>query len=255
MKILVTNDDGFQSPYLEILCETLSQKHSIYLVCPGFEQSGIGQAISIYKSLSYSSLEGKNYPAFKVDGTPSDCVKLAVCHLLKDVSFDLVVSGINPGENAGLSTLYSGTVAGAREGATWSIPSIALSVWNSELFRSQHAAQWLLDLLENKDYHIKEPGVFWNVNFPSCPPSEISGTKICTMSRAEFKDKYIEYHTPRGTSEFWLDGYKHPEHFLEGTDDSALKENNIAITPLSIDQTSRDEHTRLTQINSPLIIN
>ncbi len=245
MKILITNDDGFQSPYLDILCEVLKTDHQIHLIAPFHEQSGIGQAISMYRSLKYQKLAGKNYPAYKVDGTPSDCIKLAICHLFREEKFDLVVSGINPGENAGLNALYSGTVAGAREGATWGIPSLALSIWEGNMERARHAADWLHRFLQSSNAFLAEKGKFWNINFPKCPPSEIEGIHIGKMGLAEFKDRYLEVVTPRGHSEYWLDGYKHLEEIGPDTDDEALLNNKIAITPLTIDQTCSVEQARL----------
>ncbi|MFC1585199.1 5'/3'-nucleotidase SurE [Fibrobacterota bacterium] len=245
MEILVTNDDGFQSPPLLVLCSLLSKKHTVKVVAPANEQSGIGQAISLNQSLTYKGIDWYEYPVYLVSGTPSDCVKLAVCHLFEDQKFDLVLSGPNTCENAGLSTLYSGTVAGAREGATWGIPSIALSVWDDEIEKIEYAAGWMAGLLEKPGLLDFPPGVFWSINFPDSRPQEIAGVKIAHMSTAMFKDHYQEYTTPRGVPEYWLTGAKRREQFEEGSDDLFLLRKNITITPLHLNQTCVQEKDRL----------
>ncbi len=252
MKILVTNDDGFQSPFLEILCKALKIDHEVVMVAPFKEQSGIGQAISIYNSLTYAPLSQFDFEAYSVMGTPSDCIKFSVCHLYKEQKFDLVVSGINPGENAGLSALYSGTVAGAREGATWGIPSVALSVWDNNPIRAELAALWFCKLLEKKSIMSMSPGSFWNINFPHSHIGEEKGVKLCSMSQAMFKDHYQEFITPRKSSEFWLDGYKHKEQFSDQSDDLELLNEYITITPLQIDQTNIPELKRLKSLQEEL---
>ncbi|MBF0429755.1 MAG: 5'/3'-nucleotidase SurE [Fibrobacteria bacterium] len=252
MKILITNDDGCQSTFIIPLIEELGHEHELFLVVPDSEQSAISQAITINSSLRYEPLTGKPFPAFQVAGSPSDCVKLAVCHLFKDVSFDLVVSGINPGENAGLSSLYSGTVAGAREGATWGIPSVSLSIWDKSLVHTKNAAKWFSQILDIPGLFNFAPGTFWNVNFPDCEPSAICGTRVCNMSTAIFDDEYIEHKTVRGHSEYWLYGFKDKSQFLPEADDLGLDQHYITITPLQVDQTCQSETTRLQQYTQQL---
>lgn len=252
MKILLTNDDGIDSPYLRILCEALCLEHDVLLVAPEQEQSGIGQAISIYRSLNCREVEGFPCSARRLNGSPSDCVKFAVSHLRKDDPFDLVVSGVNPGENAGLSSLYSGTVAAAREAATWGLPAISLSVWRGSDEAATWAARWLLALLRQPQLLQIPSGAFWNVNFPDIPPSKVQGVKVCSMSSAMYRDHYLEQPTPRGYPEYWLVGEKPVERFLAGTDDQRLHEKFITITPLSIDQTSAAELSRLGPLEADL---
>jgi 5'-nucleotidase len=253
MKILITNDDGFHSSSLNVLCQYLSPRHSIFVVAPALEQSGVGQAISINHSLSYRELSGHAFPAYEVSGTPSDCVKLAVCHLFKEEKFDLVISGINPCENAGLSSIYSGTVAGAREGATWGIPSLALSVWDDDREKVEYAAGWVSALLEKPKFLDLQPGVYWDINFPNCETADINGCRVSHMSLARFEDHYQEFKTPRGTSEYWLVGAKRQDEFEEGSDDWVLRDHMIAITPLQIDQTCREELERLAALEKEFV--
>jgi 5'-nucleotidase len=254
MKILVTNDDGFNCPFLKLLCSQISKKHDIRVVAPAHEQSAIGQAITLNHSLRYRELDSYDFPACQVFGTPSDCVKFAVVHLFKDLKFDLVISGINPCENAGLSTLYSGTVAGAREAAAWGIPAVALSVWDDSRDKAEYAADWIAGLLDKPDLFDFSPGVFWSVNFPNCEPARVSGIRITNMSPAMFKDRYVEYKTPKGHPEFWLTGEKCREQYTDGSDDLALSENMIALTPLQIDQTSEEEKRRLERLQAEITL-
>ncbi len=251
MNILLTNDDGFASPFLGVMADALKGSHNIYMAAPSTEQSGVGQAIAIYTSLTCSQVSTLPYPAYQVVGSPSDCVKFAVCHLYKHIQFDLAISGINPGENAGLCALYSGTVAGAREAATWGIPAVSISVWDSAPHRACHAAAWLSKSLAIPGFMSIAPGVFWNINFPRCEPEHIKGTEFCRMSTAMFKDHYVEYTTPRGTAEYWLDGAKPASKFQPGTDDWALSQSQIAISPLFIDQTCGVELQRLKAFAHP----
>lgn len=250
MRLLVTNDDGIPSSFLHLLCQKLASQHQVTCVVPKTEQSGVGQAISMFQGLKVIKHTEFSYPTFSVSGTPSDCLKFAFCHLYHPTSFDLVISGINPGENAGLSALYSGTVAGAREAASWEVPSIALSVWNSEMWRAEAASDWILRLLEQPEV-LPQKNVFWNVNFPFCPTHQIKGVKVCTMSLAMFSDKYIPIHTPRNTTEYWLDGIKNIQQFHPDSDDHFLKEGYITVAPLQVNQTNLAEITRLNHHQFP----
>src|SRR5688572_30812114 len=133
MKILVTNDDGILSPVLTVLADALHPDHEVLVAAPSLDQSGMSQAFThgADKRLAYKQDSASPYPKYQVMGTPCDCVKVAIAHLFKDRGIDLVLSGINLGENAGMSAVYSGTVAAAREGAMWGIPSLAVSVWKN----------------------------------------------------------------------------------------------------------------------------
>jgi 5'-nucleotidase len=253
MKILITNDDGFSSPALGVLCRNVTKNHEIFMVAPAREQSGVGQAITLHKSLAIESAAGFDYPAYKVSGTPSDCVKAAICHLFQEQKFDLVISGINPVENAGLSCLYSGTVAGAREGATWGIPSIALSVSEGSDDKIEYAAKWTCELLNNRSLFKFEPGVFWNINFPECAPEDISGVQVSHMSMAMFDDHYRETKTDDGNVEYILSGIKRKEQFDPGSDDHVIQNNKISITPLHINQTCLQEKERLLPLEKELL--
>ena len=241
MRILVTNDDGYQSKALQILLQRLSPEHDLFMVAPECEQSGVGQGMTVYKSLRCEPIPQYNFPAYWVSGTPADCIKLAVCHLASVEDFDLVLSGINPGENAGLNALYSGTVAAAREAATWGLPAMALSVWNHDADKMEFAVDWTHCFLQANKEISPKPGTFWNVNFPPCSPKDVKGSKVCSMSQVAFVDTYIQWKTPRGHFEYWIEGDKPSENFKQGEDDFFLQQGYVTVVPLQIDQTSQDE--------------
>jgi 5'-nucleotidase len=255
MKILVTNDDGILSPVLTLLADALSNEHEVLVVAPASDQSGMSQAFTHgpERYLVYSADAAARYPKYQVSGTPCDCIKFAVSHLLQDREVDLVISGINLGENAGMSAIYSGTVAAAREGAMWGIPSLAVSVWKNSLDHLENAVAWLLKLLRRPSLlplRQGDPATLWNINFPACAPEEIEGVEITTMSTVMFEDGYQEAVSERGVPRFRLTGFKPPELFREGTDDYALHRNRIAITPLQVDQSHLGETVRLAGLRS-----
>src|SRR5690606_16078750 len=192
MKILVTNDDGILSPVLTALAQALSREHQILVVAPSTDQSGMSHAFThgVEKRVSFRSDSVYPFPVHQVAGSPCDCVKFAIAHLYRDQKIDLVLSGVNLGENAGMSAVYSGTVAAAREAAMWGIPAIAVSVWKNRPDHLDYAVSWLLKLLRVPDLLPKGRGSLWNVNFPSCDPGLIEGTEFTTMSTVMFKDSY-----------------------------------------------------------------
>jgi 5'-nucleotidase len=274
MKILVTNDDGIRSPVLSLLADALHREHEVRVSAPAIDQSGMSHSFThgAEKRLAFRADASSPYPKYEVLGTPCDCVKFAVAYLFKADEVDLVISGINLGENAGMSAVYSGTVAAAREGAMWGIPGIAVSVWKNEPARLRHAVDWILELLRHPALLPKRssggtvpsgagpaggpsgtaggqqapsgPAGLWNVNFPPCEPAEIAGIAVTAMSTVMFRDSYEPIRTEHGLTEFRLVGYKPEAEFREGTDDWALARRRISITPLRIGQSDEGEALR-----------
>ena len=251
MKILVTNDDGILSPVLSALGDALSRDHQVTVVAPSTDQSGMSQAFThgTEKHLTYRQDAIAPYPVYQVAGTPCDCVKFAVSHLFAESRPDLLVSGVNLGENAGMSAVYSGTVAAAREGAMWGIPALALSVWRNDPAHVAAAIDWLLGLLRNPRLLPQAPesgpAPLWNVNFPPCPPAEVEGTELTSMSTVMFRDSYEAGIDRHGITRFRLTGYKPEDRFRAGTDDYALARKRIAVTPLQVEQSHPEEFRRL----------
>jgi 5'-nucleotidase len=267
MKILLTNDDGILSPVLLALGHALSREHKVIVVAPSTDQSGMSQAFTHGpdKRLTFRQDSVHPYPVYQVAGTPCDCIKFAIAHICKPTSAgsdpsgpgmpDLVLSGINLGENAGMSAVYSGTVAAAREAAMWGIPALAVSVWKNSPDHLDAAVSWLARLLRNPALLPASPGLgrgvpapIWNINFPACPPDQVEGVEVTAMSTVMFADDYEESRDAHGIPRFRLYGHKPPELFRAGTDDHALSRNRIAITPLQVEQSHPDEFRRLSAL-------
>jgi 5'-nucleotidase len=249
-RILLTNDDGITAGSLRDLYEALSPFASVVIVAPDRERSGVGHAFTFNTPLHYE--RARDFPdseAYVVSGTPVDCVKFAVSFLLSERP-DVVVSGLNIGENSGLSAFYSGTVAAAREGAFWDIASIAFSVCTEAGDYSKEYAALAPGLTERIlaiAGQRKNNGTYYNVNFPPCAPSAARGIKVTEQSMAFFDDRYetidVEtHHTKKG---YVIYGEKKDIEKSNKYDSRALMNHYITITPLGFDATARPELERL----------
>jgi 5'-nucleotidase len=242
--ILLTNDDGMSASGIRALYEQLVLDATVVVVAPDREQSGVGHAFTFNTPIHYDKTPaGHIPPGHMVSGTPVDCVKFAVSHLMTKHP-DIIVSGLNIGENSGLSAFYSGTVAAAREGAFWNIPSIAFSLCiegKEHLGAYAAMAPALMKKLVRSDKKRgkSEERIFYNVNFPSCKPEDVKGIKITRQSRAFFDDRYerIEVATHRTGEGFVIVGEKIDIEQSNDYDSRALMNGFITITPLSFDAT------------------
>jgi 5'-nucleotidase len=249
-KVLLTNDDGIAAHGMWDLFKEISKEYSITVVAPDQERSGTGHAFTIHKPIHYEkNISKDNKNAFTVSGTPVDCVKFALGYLLPEKP-KAIVAGLNIGENSGLSVFYSGTVAAAREGAFWGIPSIAFSLCNSGERHAPGYAYYALEILKwvlSLEYRIKNNNVYYNVNFPSCAPEKSRGIKITTQSLAFFDDRYEtidrkDHYTKQG---YMIYGDKKDLEKSDNYDSRALMNNYITITPLDFDATSAREYRYL----------
>jgi 5'-nucleotidase len=243
LRILLTNDDGFDSPGIRELYRVLSLEHDVVVSAPEKEQSGIGHAFTFNRPLSYTVLPAETgMRGWAVAGTPSDCVKFAVSHLLEQMP-DIVVSGMNIGENSGISSYYSGTVAAAREGAFWRLPSIAFSVCaDSEKYLEPYCrtAAEILCRVAASGPVCNGKAVFYNVNFPDCSPQACKGIKVTRQSLAFFDDRYkrIASEVAGIQDGFLVYGDKKDVEALDTFDSRALMNNFITVTPLDFDATA-----------------
>jgi 5'-nucleotidase len=249
-KILLTNDDGIKSQGIWDLYKELSKIASITVVAPDKERSGTGHAFTFNTPLHYEKkVDYRGHEAFVVSGTPVDCVKFGISFLLRERP-GVVVAGLNAGENSGLSAFYSGTVAAAREGAFWGIPSIAFSLCTggkrySREYSAQAAA--ILEWIISQENRKKKHNVYYNVNFPSCPPYNSRGIKVTTQSLAFFDDRYktidVESHyTKKG---YVIYGDKIDVEKSNTYDSCGLMHNFITITPLTFDSTASKDFRKL----------
>lgn len=257
-KILLTNDDGIISQGLWDLYGELSKYATITIVAPDRERSGIGHAFTFKTPLHYEKkVFKKGLEGFVVNGTPVDCVKFAISYLLPEKP-DIVIAGFNVGENSGLSAFYSGTVAAAREGAFWGIPSIAFSLCNGgERYAGEYAvhANSILRWVVSREQRKKNHNVYYNVNFPACSPMNIRGIKVTAQSLAFFDDRYetIDVEAHYMEKGYMIYGEKKGLEQSNKYDSCALMNNYITITPLTFDATALKDY-RLLQGKEKLIL-
>jgi 5'-nucleotidase len=258
IRILLTNDDGYSAPGIQALYQQLHQAYDVTIVAPATEQSGIGHAFTFKGPISYRPIEAETgLPGFAVTGTPSDCVKFAVSHLLPQKP-DFVISGLNNGENSGTAGYYSGTVAAAREGAFWRIPSLAFSVCDKAMTYLCEYAEMATSLLSRfralpADVHVNGHGpIYYNINFPACHPSDVKGIRITRQSLAFFDDRYRPEKLEDGSTRFWLYGEKKDLELSDQYDSRALENGYVAITPLHFDATATSSFSSLSTLEANL---
>jgi len=230
--ILVSNDDGIDSPGIFALARSLARIGDVVVVAPSTQQSAVGHAITVQVPLRTHRFyrNGKMF-GWAVDGTPADCVKLAVLSLL-DRKPNLVVSGINHGMNTAINVIYSGTVSAATEGSILGIPSIAVSLATHETTADlSTAALFARKLAREVLRRGLPPGTLLNVNIPNVPRGEIAGVKVTEQGKSWWDDGFERRIDPQGREYYWLVGtYKRDQN--RNCDDYALRKNFISITPL-----------------------
>ena len=239
MRILVTNDDGIQSPGLHALVRALRGWGEVWVIAPDREQSAVGHAITLSEPIRLFpwTIEGANH-TFAISGTPADCVKLALTELMP-ARPDLVLSGVNRGENTGISVIYSGTVSAATEGTINGIPSIAISLGSFVSTRFEAAAligRRIAEVVAERGL----PGeTLLNVNVPDLPLDEIKGIRVTRQGRTRFQETFMKRADPRGKVYYWMDGAKLPLEETD-TDGTALHEGYVTVTPIRLDFTHHD---------------
>ena len=238
-RILVTNDDGIYSEGIRKLAQALRPLGEVIVVAPDREQSAASHALTLNRPLRMLQLQEKEWI---VDGTPTDCVNLAVLKLLKNSRPDIVVSGINFGPNLGDDVTYSGTISAAFEGALLNIPSIALSALVGEGFSFDRCAKFAFELTRHLLGQPRDPGIILNVNFPL---GEFRGVKVTRLGKRVYSEGVIERLDPRGRKYYWIGGDAPTWHPGEGTDFEAVQNGFVSITPLHLDLTHHESISRL----------
>lgn len=233
-QVLVTNDDGIQAPELAMLAEALGEIAEVWVYAPDRQQSAVGHGVSLHRPLRVTQFKDH---WFMVDGTPTDCVMLAVRDLL-GLRPNLCVSGINPGANLGDDVTYSGTVAGAYEGMLLGIPSFAISDICYTPRHGESAARFAAKLGRHLLRNGLPRNTMLNVNVPDLPYDEIAGVALTRMGCRDYQDEIIRRVDPRGGAYYWIGGAE-PSHFAEpGTDFEAVENKQISVTPLHRDMTN-----------------
>src|SRR5215467_8080047 len=233
MVILLSNDDGIQSEGLIALEESLRPIGEIYTVAPDRAQSSMSHALTLHRPLRVHEIAPRR---MSVDGTPVDCVKLALTGLLP-VRPNLVVSGINKGPNLGDDIIYSGTVSAAIEGALLGLPAIAVSLVTFKDFDFRAAAEFTAHLVSQIQQSGIPPKTLLNVNVPSVPKEELKGWRLTRMGKRHYNETIVERVDPRGGKYYWIGGDDLGFDQEDGTDCMAVQEGYVSVTPLQVDLT------------------
>ena len=252
MRILVTNDDGIHAEGLDV-CEKIARTISddVWVIAPEYDQSGVAHSLSLNDPLRLRQVAERR---FAVRGTPTDCVIMAVRHVLDGKELDLVLSGVNRGRNAGEDVIYSGTIAGAMEGAVLGIPSLALSqAYKSRSGQPPHwetSLRFAPDIIRRVLAEGMPRDVLLNVNFPDCPPGEVKAIAVTAQGRRRQERLHIDKRLDgRGNPYYWIAYVRqNAAKSADGSDLAALDERCIAVTPLKLDLTDEPYLTRLAEL-------
>ena len=249
MHVLITNDDGIQAPGIRALARAFQQERcEVWMVAPDRERSATGHAITMHHPLRADEVELPElcHKAYAVDGTPADCVKLAIECIMPHRP-DLVISGINRGSNLGTDVLYSGTVSAALEGLILGVPAIAVSLSGWENLDYGAAAKFAHDLALETLSKGLPPDTMLNVNVPALSGERIAGVKVTRLGERLYRNFFEQRQDPRGRRYFWLAGELLNRSNDADTDVSAVDLGFIAVTPIHFDLTHRAMIARLTE--------
>jgi 5'-nucleotidase len=240
--ILVSNDDGISSEGLAVLQETLASLDEVWVVAPDRDQSAVSHSLTLQRPLRIDQVGPRS---FAVDGTPTDCVNLAINGILGERP-RLVISGINRGANLGDDITYSGTVSAAMEATLLGVPAIAVSVVGRGPFDFRPAATFARQLALAVLQDRLPADTLLNVNVPGVPAAEIKGFALTRQGKRRYGDVIVEKVDPRGRKYYWIGGDQLDFVDAEGTDFSAVERGLISITPLHLDLTN---YTSLRELN------
>jgi len=261
MRILITNDDGIAAPGLKVLAhiaaELAGTDGEVWTVAPAFEQSGVGHCINYVKPTMISELGTRRYAA---EGSPADCVLIGVHEVMKTTLPDLVLSGVNRGNNSAENTLYSGTIGGAMEAALQGFPAIALSQYFGPANRdlddpfeaaAAHGAEVIRRILAVSPEDQGDYRLFHNVNFPPVPASAVKGTRLAPQGRRPGVVFATEPHlAPSGRRFSWIKGGNQQVMTAPGSDAAVNLEGYVSVTPMRADLTAHDMMDTFAGINT-----
>ncbi len=241
MRILISNDDGYFAPGLNILATHLAKIAEITVVAPERNRSGASNSLTLDRPLSVRQASNG---FFYVNGTPTDCVHIALTGLMDQMP-DMVVSGVNDGANMGDDTIYSGTVAAAMEGFLLDIPSFAISMSQHNAMHFETAARITVELVQHYLSNRPKSPTLLNINVPDIPYDEIKGKQITRLGKRHKAESVIQLQTPRGEEVYWVGAAGQPNDGGEGTDFYAVANNYVSISPIHVDLT---KHTQLAEL-------
>lgn len=241
MRILISNDDGYFAPGLNVLAAHLAKIADITVVAPERNRSGASNSLTLDRPLSVrKASNGFHY----VNGTPTDCVHIALTGLMDHMP-DMVISGINDGANMGDDTIYSGTVAAAMEGYLLDIPSFAVSMSQHNATHFETAARITVELVQHFAATPLKTSTLLNINVPDIPYEQIQGKQITRLGKRHKAEPVVQLKTPRGETVYWVGAAGQPNDGGEGTDFYALAHNYVSISPIQVDLT---KHAQLSEL-------
>lgn len=242
MDILLSNDDGYEAPGIVCLARHLADRGRITVVAPDRNRSGASNSLTLDAPIRATTMPNG---FIRVDGTPTDCVHLAITGLLHDEP-DIVISGINTGANLGDDVLYSGTVAAAMEGRFLGLPAMAVSLIGHDPMHYETAAQVVCLLLECLTDAPLPVDTILNINVPDLPYAELAGLRTTRLGHRHKSEPVIKSHDPRGREIYWVGPPGEEQQAGPGTDFQAVREGFVSITPLHVDLT---RHSALTDMS------
>jgi len=234
MRILVTNDDGYLATGLQVLAEAAAELGEVQVVAPDREQSATSHSLTLHYPLRARQMETGMHV---VDGTPTDCVVLAIGELLSERP-DFVLSGVNHGQNLGDDVLYSGTVAAAMEATILGIPSVAVSYTGGDGRDTRLWKDALVALLRQLLREEFPPDTLLNVNLPAIPPGQLAGVRVTRLGRRAYVGSLTRAKDPNGREYFWIGGGESRWWGGEDTDFEAVRAGYVSVTPLHLDLTN-----------------
>jgi len=241
MKILVSNDDGYLATGISVLTDALSEIADVVVVAPDRNRSAASNSLTLHDPLRVSRV-GEN--RYRVNGTPSDCVHLALTGFLKEEP-DLVVSGINHGANLGDDVIYSGTVAAAMEGRFLGLPTIAVSLVGHQYFDT--AARVATELVQRLEKDPLPSEFIFNVNVPDRPYDKLAGIMVARLGFRHKSEPVVKSEDPHGRTIFWVGPAGKGQDAGDGTDFHAIDQGAVAITPLKVDLTRHEALPQVTE--------
>ncbi|MBE0454495.1 5'/3'-nucleotidase SurE [Roseovarius autotrophicus] len=251
MRILITNDDGINAPGLAVLTEIAAalagDAGEVWTVAPAFEQSGVGHCISYTRPMMISEMAPRRYAA---EGSPADCVLAGLYDVMKDARPDLVLSGVNRGNNSAENAVYSGTVGAAMEAALHGVPAVALSQYYGPAQRDAtdpfeaarvHGLPVLRRLLDKGVWTRDDYGIFYNINFPPVPAESVKGVRAARQGfRRDMGFGVEPAHSPSGRRFLWVTGAPQQQPTSPGSDADVNLQGYISVTPMRADLTAHD---------------
>ncbi len=246
--ILVTNDDGITSRGIQHLITIAKEFGEVVVIAPNKPQSGMGHAITIGETLRLDrSTLFDGVEAYECSGTPADCVKLGKNFLMEEQHIDLVLSGVNHGNNSSISVIYSGTMSAAIEAAIENIPAVGFSLCSYDPEADlDHTSKFMRIVIAQALENDMGTGIALNVNFPEKSTEELRGIKICRQAKASWQEQFEERYDPHNRRYFWMSGEFVNSDKGEDTDEWAIANNFVSIVPCQYDMTA---HHQIAQLN------